>query len=76
MLHITGHAIERYQDRVENLPEAEIKARLCTPLMEAAARFGDCKVKLPTGHRAVIVAGAIVTVTPIPSKGRRNKGVK
>lgn len=62
--HITAHAIQRYQTRVEPLPEDEVRARLSTPAILAAVKLGQCSLKLPTGQRLVIHAGRIVTVAP------------
>lgn len=62
--HITTHAIERFQQRIANLPADEVRARLSTPAILAAVKLGTCQVKLPSGHRAVIAHGRIVTVRP------------
>lgn len=31
MIHVTGHAISRYQERVENLPEAKVRRSCPAP---------------------------------------------
>jgi hypothetical protein len=62
MLTITRHAIERFQERVENVPESIVRARLSTRAFQCAERFGAKYVLLPGGYRAVIERGRIVTV--------------
>ena len=64
--HITTHAIERFQQRVELIPADEVRARLSTPAILAAVRLGRCSVRLPTGHRAIIVDHRILTIVPKP----------
>lgn len=61
---ITNHAVERYQERVENVPRAEVKRRLTSRAVAAAVSFGAPVVKLATGHRVVIVENRVVTVHP------------
>lgn len=63
-LEITLHAIERYQQRVEDVPAAVVVARLRGPAFDAAAKIGKCSVILSTGHRAVVNGGAVVTILP------------
>lgn len=63
-LKITPHAIQRYRQRVKDIPEAEIVAQLSTRAFEAAKDFARCAVILPTGHRAVMRWGAVITVLP------------
>jgi hypothetical protein len=62
MLRITAHAVERYQERVELVDEAIVRRRLSTRAFAIAETFGARLVILPTGHRAVIEDGSIVTV--------------
>ena len=50
-LHVTGHAIARYQERVANVSTETARAALSTPAIEAAAMFGARSVRLGTGHR-------------------------
>lgn len=64
--HITSHSIERYQQRVENLPDDVVRARLSTPAILAAVNIGHCSVRLATGHRLIIINHRIVTVEPKP----------
>lgn len=70
MIFVTPHAIRRFQERAANLPEAEVIARLSSPTIEAAARFGAQFVRLGTGHRVVIADYTVVTVLP-PEHFRR-----
>lgn len=62
MIHVTGHAISRYQERVENLPEAKVREILSGPAFLVAVKNGARAVILGTGHRAVIKDGAVITV--------------
>lgn len=64
MIHVTHHAIERYRERVADLPDAAIVAVLSSPAMETAARFGCECVLLGTRHRVVIDGNRVVTVKP------------
>lgn len=61
---VTDHAVERYRERVADLPDRAIRAALSSDAFEAAARFGAPFVKLPTGQRALIRDYAVVTVLP------------
>lgn len=63
-LHITGHAIQRYQERVENIPDDQVRAKLSTKAFTAAAAMGCTTVRLASGHRVKIKSGSIVTVLP------------
>jgi hypothetical protein len=64
-LHVTRHAIERFQERVENLPEPEVLERLDTPATRAAASLqAECHVRLPTGQRIAVKDNTVVTVLP------------
>lgn len=69
--HITGHAIMRFQERVQNLPEAEVRTLLSCRAVQAAIAFGCEHVRLATGHRLVIDNGAVVTVLPSNPKNKR-----
>lgn len=63
-LHITEHAIERYQERVANVSEADARIALSSPAVTTAADFGAPYVKLGTGQRIVIEGGRVITVLP------------
>jgi len=62
VIHVTTYAIQRYQDRVSNLPDCEVCAALDSRAMRLAEDMGTCRVILPTGHRAVVKGGAVVTI--------------
>ena len=61
-LFVTLHAIERYQQRVEDVPAAVVSRRLNAPVFQCAADFGARYVKLPGGQRVVIVESRVITV--------------
>ena len=63
-LIVSRHAMDRYRERVADLPDAAIFSHLSTPAFEAAVFFGCPSVRLPTGHRAIIEDLTIVTVLP------------
>jgi hypothetical protein len=63
-LIVTRHAMDRYRERVEDVPDGEIVARLKEPVFQRAAEFGAPFVRLPEGQRVVIRGLAVVTVTP------------
>ena len=63
-LHVTMHAIARYQERVANVTTEAARAALSTPAIEAAANFGARSVRLGTGHRVAIIDGTVTTVLP------------
>lgn len=62
--YLTDHAVERYQERVENIAPGEIFQRLNTQAMRVAVQIGARCVKLPTGHRAVLKGRHVVTIVP------------
>lgn len=64
MIHVTGHAIQRYQERVANVPDDEVRALLSSPKIVAAAMFGARYVRLPGNHRICIRDMAITTILP------------
>lgn len=73
--HITDHAIERYRERVADIPEPEILAALDTPAVQAAAELGgECYVRLPSGQRIVVKDHTVVTVTPRQPRRRCKTG--
>lgn len=64
-LHVTHHAIERYQERIDpDAPHDEARAALDTPATRAAAEFGAQFVRLASGHRIVVQDNTVVTVMP------------
>lgn len=70
-VHISGHAIQRYQERVANIPEERVRVALDTPAVRAAVSFGCPYVRLPTGQRIVLDHGVIVTVLPMDNPVHR-----
>lgn len=60
----TFHAVQRYRERVADIPEEQVVAVLSTPVIQQAIAMGCRAVKLSSGHRAVIADGRIVTVHP------------
>lgn len=62
MLIVSQHAIERYRERVENVPEQIVRERLSTRAFDIAAAFGSKYVLLHGGHRAVICDRHVITV--------------
>lgn len=63
-LFVTPHAIERYQERVADVPAIEVHRRLNSPTLLVAAEFGARYVKLGGGQRVVIKEWRIVTILP------------
>jgi hypothetical protein len=63
-LHITRHAIERYQQRVSPVSDDEAREALSSPAVQIAAQIGAQFVRLPTGQRIVIHEHTIITVQP------------
>lgn len=63
-LLVTSHAIQRYQERVENVSATEVCHRLNAPVFQRAADFGARYVKLAGLQRVVIVQKRIITVLP------------
>lgn len=64
MIHVTAHAIERYQERVQNLPCEAVIERLTCPAVMIAAQFGATIVRLSGGQRVILKGSAVVTVMP------------
>jgi hypothetical protein len=63
-VHVSRHAINRYRQRVADLPDAAIFAELSKPIFDKAAEIGAPFVKLPSGHRALLRGDVVVTVLP------------
>lgn len=61
---VSRHAMDRYRERVADLPDAAIFAELSKPIFDQAAAIGAPFVKLPTGHRALMRGDVVVTVLP------------
>jgi len=63
-LIVSRHAMDRFRERVANLPDRQIFERLSTPIFELAVELGASAVRLPSGHRAVIKNTTVLTVLP------------
>lgn len=74
MIHVTSHAVLRFQERVQNLPAETVKAILTGPTFQIAADFGARCVILPHGQRAVIQHHAVITI--LPARHRRHKACR
>ncbi len=61
---ITTHAIQRYQERIANVPDDQARAAMNTHATRTAIAFGAPFVKLGSGHRIVIDGDTLVTVLP------------
>jgi len=64
MVHVTQHAVARYQERVSNLPDEKVRAALDIPAVALAAEIGAPFVKLGTGQHVVVWDHAVITVLP------------
>lgn len=73
-LHATLHAVERFQQRVENVTDAEARRRLSSPTIRKAAEIGCTAVKLPGGQRVIIENNTVITVHPRMRIKRRRYG--
>jgi hypothetical protein len=79
MIHVTHHAVQRFQERVANWPEDRVRAALSSPLVHKAAEFGAHYIRLGTGQRIVIEDGAVITVLQAnpghkPTRAMRGEG--
>lgn len=63
-LHVSIHAIERYQERIDNCSEDEARAALSTEAIKAAADFGCRFVRLASGHRVALKDHTVTTILP------------
>lgn len=64
-IHVTQHAVQRYQERVSNLPDEQVRASLAAnPAVRRAVNFGAPFVKLPGGQRVVLYKGRVITILP------------
>lgn len=70
-LRASEHAIERYQQRVQNLPRDEVVRILTGNAFLAATRIGARVVRFPGRARALIAYGrhSAVVVTVVPERG-------
>lgn len=70
-MYISQHAIERYRERVADLPDDVIRAALNSKVIRLASSIGAPFVKLPGGQRIVVQNAAVVTVLPSEHKTHR-----
>lgn len=61
---LTRHAIQRYRERVADVPAAAIWAALDIPAVRIAIEFGARFVRLSGGQRVVLAENRIVTILP------------
>jgi len=61
---LTRHAIQRYRERVADVPAAAIWAALDTPAVRIAIDFGARFVRLSGGQRIVLEENRVVTILP------------
>lgn len=73
-IHVTGHAVSRYRERVEAVTFDVAMARLSSPTIRKAIEIGCPSVKLPGGQRVIIEGNSIVTVHPRLRAKRRRYG--
>jgi hypothetical protein len=63
-VELTRHAIQRYRERVADVPPAAIWAALDCPAVRIAIEFGARFVKLSGGQHVVIQENRIITILP------------
>lgn len=61
-IHITAYAVQRFQERVANVPEDQVRAALDCAAVRLAAKIGAPFVKLAGGQRVALVKNRVVTV--------------
>jgi hypothetical protein len=61
---LTRHAIQRYRERVADVPAADIWAALDCPAVRVAIDFGARFVRLGGGQRLVLEENCVVTILP------------
>lgn len=61
---LTRHAIDRYRERVADVPVAEIWRALDIPAVRIAIDFGARFVRLSGGQRVVLEQNRVVTILP------------
>ena len=63
-VYLTRHAIQRYRERVADVPAAEIWAALDCAAVRVAISFGARFVRLAGGQRIVLCENRVITVLP------------
>ena len=61
---ITGHAVQRYRERVADIPLSRIAEALDCPAIRSAISFGAPYVRLPGGQRVALDGARVVTILP------------
>lgn len=61
---LTRHAIQRYRERVADVPACEIWRALDCPAVRVAISFGARFVRLSGGQRVVLEENRVVTILP------------
>jgi hypothetical protein len=72
-LHVSNHAVLRYQERVAPVSMEQAREILSSPAIQRAAEFGATYVRLGTGQRVVIQGQTVVTVQPATHYARQIK---
>ena len=67
-VHVTAHAIHRYQERVCACSDDDARTALTSPAIRTAAEFGAAAVKLGTGQRVLIRDHSVITILPSEAK--------
>lgn len=75
MIHVTNHAVLRFQERVANVPAETVKAMLSAPLFELAVSLKATAVVLSTGQRVVLSGADVVTVLPARKRHHKSKRI-
>jgi hypothetical protein len=83
VIHVTNHAVLRFQERVEFVSIEEVRERLNSPVIQQAAEFGAPYVRLPGGQCVLLQGHTVITILPadyrrgkmsIPATGLRDTG--
>ncbi|GAA0760645.1 hypothetical protein FHS52_001094 [Erythromicrobium ramosum] len=61
---LTGHAIQRYRERVADVPLVEIRRALDCRAVRTAIAFGARYVRLGGGQRVLLDENRVVTILP------------
>ena len=72
-LRVSGHAISRYRKRVAPVTYDQALAALSSERIRQAVAIGASSVILPSGHRAVLANGTVVTIIG-RHRNKRNGG--
>lgn len=63
-VYLTRHAIQRYRERVADVPAVAIWLALDCPAVRIAIDFGARYVRLAGGQRVVLEENRVVTILP------------